>query len=188
MEISIERAIMVAVVIVSVFSLGFMAGKAYYRRKYKMTKKEIKRLQKQNKLMKKLSPKLKWGEDKEKADYLPENFLRQVIPHKETKPSVKIEDGVLKGDLAYMINQFKDAHPEIDLGWFNDLISNIIMSKLLFKENEPESSDYKALLEVWRTLRDEIVPPLKEDDDTKTGELKLENPLEGHPALKNWNL
>lgn len=42
---------------------------------------------------------------------------------------LQIEDGIIKGDLAYKINQFEEAHPEIDLGWFNDLIRDVITSK-----------------------------------------------------------
>jgi len=42
----------------------------------------------------------------------------------------EIEDGILKGDLAYKINQFEEAHPEMDAGWFSDLMGNIIQSKL----------------------------------------------------------
>lgn len=44
--------------------------------------------------------------------------------------SEQIEDGIIKGDLAYKINQFEEAHPEIDLGWFSDLIRDLITSKL----------------------------------------------------------
>jgi len=43
---------------------------------------------------------------------------------------IEIEDGILKGKLAYKINQFEEAHPEIDLGWFSDLIGDIIQAKL----------------------------------------------------------
>ena len=83
MEIDITRAIILGVVTLAAFSLGFMSGNAYSRRKYNLTRKEIKRLQKQNELMKKLSPKLKWGEDEKKADYLPEKLDDVASPKEE---------------------------------------------------------------------------------------------------------
>ena len=40
------------------------------------------------------------------------------------------KDDIICGDLAKAINDFEDAHPEMDAGWFNDIISAIIDAAL----------------------------------------------------------
>ena len=46
------------------------------------------------------------------------------------KTEIDLKHNIVKGKLADKINQFEKAHPEIDLGWFNDLIAEIIEETL----------------------------------------------------------
>jgi len=39
---------------------------------------------------------------------------------------INLKENIIKGEMANRINLFEKAHPEIDLGWFNDLIGDII--------------------------------------------------------------
>lgn len=44
--------------------------------------------------------------------------------------TIATQENIIKGTLAKAINNFKDAHPEIDDGWFDDLIAYIIECKI----------------------------------------------------------
>ena len=73
------RIVYLAIVILASFVLGFFWG--YLKKQTKLTK--------QIEMMKRLTPKLKWGEDEEKADYLPDRIKGIKIPVKTIK---NIED------------------------------------------------------------------------------------------------
>jgi len=46
------------------------------------------------------------------------------------KTEINLKENIIKGELADKINKFEKAHPEIDLGWFNDLVVAIIEETL----------------------------------------------------------
>jgi hypothetical protein len=62
----------------------FFLGRAYEASKMKDIRKELRKLRKQNEMIKKLSPKLKWGEnenDEKNGDYLPKVMPLKPWPH-----------------------------------------------------------------------------------------------------------
>jgi len=52
------------------------------------------------------------------------------------KNEIDLKENIIKGELADKINKFEKAHPEIDLGWFNDLIGDIITMTIEIAEKK----------------------------------------------------